>query len=86
MLVSVYVKPGSSRNRVGGVHDDRLVVAVTAAAVDGAANLAVIKAIAQALKISKSDVTVKSGLTSKRKVLEVRIMDEKMISLLRNQE
>jgi uncharacterized protein YggU (UPF0235/DUF167 family) len=62
------------------------VVAVTAAAVDGAANLAVIKAIAQALKISKSDVTVKSGLTSKRKVLEVRIMDQKMISLLRNQE
>lgn len=86
MLISVYVKPSSSRNRVGGVHDDLLVVAVTAAAVDGAANVAVIKAIAQALKISKSDVTVKSGLTSKRKVLEVSIMDEKLISLLRNQE
>ncbi|MFM8155602.1 MAG: DUF167 domain-containing protein, partial [Actinomycetes bacterium] len=40
--LSVRVKPGSSRARVGGSHDGALVVAVHAQPVDGAANESVI--------------------------------------------
>lgn len=86
MLVPVYVKPGSSRTHVGGTHDDRLIVNVSAAAVDGGANAAVIAAVAEALKIPKRDVRIKSGLTSRRKVLNVQISDAESISVLRNQD
>ena len=86
MLISVYVKPGSSRTSVGGTFDDRLIVSVTSAAVDGAANSAVIAALAKALEISKRDIRIKSGLTSKRKIIEVENCDPASISVLRNQE
>ena len=86
MLISVYVKPGSSRTSVGGTHDDRLVISVTSAAVDGAANTAVISALAKALNIPKRDIRIKSGLTSKRKVIDIDNCDPASISVLRNQE
>ncbi|MEI6406976.1 MAG: DUF167 domain-containing protein [Actinomycetes bacterium] len=82
MQISVYVKPGSSRNRVGGSHDDRLVVAVTAAAVDGAANSAVVIALSDALNTPKRNIHIKSGLTGKRKIVEVDGDFQELISQL----
>ncbi|MEI6867120.1 MAG: DUF167 domain-containing protein [Actinomycetes bacterium] len=86
MLVPVYVKPGAAHNRVGGSRDDRLVISVTAQAVDGSANEAVIKLLADVLKIPKRDIQVKSGLTSKRKMLIISGEFQKVISELQNQE
>jgi uncharacterized protein YggU (UPF0235/DUF167 family) len=88
MLISIFVKSAAARNKVGGSHDGRLIVSVMAAAVDGAANAAVISTLAKVLKIPKSDIRVKSGLTSKRKVIEIAIeIDEiqRRISELQNQ-
>ncbi len=82
MQISVYVKPGSSRNRVGGSHDERLVVAVTAAAVDGAANSAVVAALSDALNTPKRNIRIKSGLTGKRKIVEVDGDFQEVISQL----
>ena len=82
MQISVYVKPGSSRNQVGGSHDERLVVAVTAAAVDGAANSAVVAALSDALNTPKRNIRIKSGLTGKRKIVEVDGDFQEVISQL----
>ena len=82
MQISVYVKPGSSRNRVGGSLDERLVVAVTAAAVDGAANSAVVAALSDALNTPKRNIRIKSGLTGKRKIVEVDGDFQEVISQL----
>jgi hypothetical protein len=69
--VAVRVKPGASRTRVGGLHGDRLVVAVTARAVDGAATAAALEAVADALGVRPRLVRLVTGVTSRDKLLEV---------------
>ena len=62
-LLEIRVRPNSSRNKVGGTAGDppRLVVAVQAPAVDGKANAAVIKELADAFKLSARDFTIVHG-------------------------
>jgi len=69
--VAIRVRPGASRTRVGGLHGDRIVVAVTARAVDGAATEAALAAVADALGVRRRHVTLVSGATSRDKVVEV---------------
>ena len=67
------MKPGSSRNRVGGSYGQpaQLVVAVTAPAVDGRANDAVLSAVAEAFGLRASAVALVSGATSRTKQLRL---------------
>ena len=73
--VAVRVRPGASRTRVGGSYgsdaDVRLVVAVTARAVDGAATAAVLAAVAEALGVRPRQVTLVHGSTSRDKLVEI---------------
>lgn len=71
MRVPIRVKPGASRTAVGGTHADRLVVAVSARAVDGAATQATLVALADALGVRPRHVRLVSGATSRDKVVEV---------------
>lgn len=71
MRVSVRVKPGASRTRVGGEYDGALIVAVQERAVDGKATDAVLRAVAEVLNLRPYEVTLVSGETSRNKVLEV---------------
>jgi uncharacterized protein len=71
LLVHILVTPRASRARIGGVHDDRIKVAVTAPPVDDAANAAVIELFAKALHCRRSDVEVAQGQRSRRKTLRV---------------
>ncbi len=71
----VRVKPGARRQLVGGAWRGRLgealVVAVTAAAVDGKANEAVVAALAAALNVPRRNVTIAAGTRSRDKMIEV---------------
>ena len=69
--VGVRVKPGASRTAVGGAHDDRLVVAVGARAVDGAATEAALAAVAKAFGVRRRQVRPVAGVTSRDKVIEI---------------
>ena len=62
-LLEIRVRPNSSRNKVGGSVGDppRLVVAVQAPAVDGKANQAVIKELAEAFNLRARDFTIVFG-------------------------
>jgi len=71
--VTIRVKPGSSRSRVGGDRDGALVVAVTARAVDGRATESALAALADALGVRRRDVSLVTGATSRTKVVEVNV-------------
>jgi uncharacterized protein len=72
LSVRVRVRPGASRTSVGGRHGaEALVVAVSARAVEGQANRAVIDAVASAFGVRRSAVSVVVGQRSRDKVLFV---------------
>jgi uncharacterized protein (TIGR00251 family) len=67
----VHVRPGSSRTAVGGEHDGRLVVRVAAPAIDGRANDAVVRALADAMGAARADVTIAGGASARRKRIRI---------------
>lgn len=69
--VAIRVRPGASRTKVGGAYGDRLVVAVGARAVDGAATAAALDALAQAYGVRRRSVRLLTGATSRDKVVEI---------------
>ena len=71
ITVEVHVRPGARRTAVGGTHDGALVVAVSAPAVDGKANVAVAAAVADAFGLRRGAVTIVRGDTSRRKHLRL---------------
>lgn len=74
-LVTVRVKPGTSRTRVGGRYDGphgaALIVAVNAPPVDGRATVAAIAALADALGLRRADLSLRSGAASRDKIIAV---------------
>jgi hypothetical protein len=77
MRLSVRVTPGAATTVVAGTHGDGasapLRVRVAARAVDGAANAAVIAAVAEALGVRRSAVRIVRGAGSRSKLLEVDV-------------
>ena len=67
VVVSVHVQPGARADVAAGSFDGRLRVKVAAPADDGRANDAVTALLARLLGVRRSDVTLVSGRTSRRK-------------------
>lgn len=70
-LLKLHVTPRGSRNEVSGWREDTLCVKITAPPVEGAANAAIVKFIADALGIRKSQVELVSGDKSREKTVRV---------------
>lgn len=68
----VRVVPRASRNRIVGIRDGALSVALTAPPVDGAANEALKKLLAKALGVARADIEILHGERARLKVLRVR--------------
>jgi uncharacterized protein (TIGR00251 family) len=71
VVVPVRVSAGASRDRIMGEHGGALKLSVAAAPERGKANKAVCELVAKALGVSRSQVTVLSGDTSRDKKLLV---------------
>ena|SRR5258707_15874882 len=76
VTLSVRVSPRASQNEVTVDEAGALVVRTTSPPADGAANKAVIKLLSDALRVSKSSIRIKSGETSRSKVLIVEGLNE----------
>lgn len=68
---TVRVQPRSARNEIVGLHGDALKVRLSAPPVDGAANVALVDLLAEALGVPRRCVRIVSGATSRGKVVEV---------------
>ncbi|HEX9987354.1 MAG TPA: DUF167 domain-containing protein [Chloroflexia bacterium] len=71
VTIRVYVAPRSSANKVVGVYNGALKVALTAPPVEGAANKALVEFFAKTLGVPKSAVKLIAGETSRHKVLSI---------------
>lgn len=63
--------PRASTDRIDGVVDGELRVRVTAPPVEGAANAAVERVVADALRLAKGKVQVVAGATNRHKLIEI---------------
>jgi uncharacterized protein (TIGR00251 family) len=69
--IQVRVQPRASRNEVSGLRGDEIRVRVAAAPVDGAANEALSRLLAERLGVPRSAVLVTTGAASRSKVVQV---------------
>lgn len=67
----VEVKVRASRSAVLGVKGERLSVALAAPPVDGAANEALVRLLAEHFDLPRRDVSIVGGEKSRRKLLEL---------------
>ena len=68
---AVKVQPNASRTCVGGREGDFLKIRLAAPPVDGKANAALIEFLARRLSVPKACVHIRSGVSSRRKVIQV---------------
>jgi uncharacterized protein (TIGR00251 family) len=85
--IAIRVTPRSARPGIGGWRAgadgrEELEIRVSEAPADGAANAAVIRLLAKALGVPKSDVTIVSGQSSRHKRVAVPMTDEEARRLL----
>ena len=79
VLIRLHIQPKASKNRIVGLHDGCLKIAVAAPPVEGKANKAVVKFLADFFGVPARDVAVKSGAQSRRKVVVVKALDATQI-------
>ena len=86
-ILAIRVTPRSARPGIGEWKSDPggrlfLEIRVAAAPTDGSANAEVIKLIARALGLAKSEVTIVSGETARLKRLQVSLSENEVRSRL----
>ncbi len=72
ITLTLHIQPGAKKTEFAGLHGDALKIRLAAPPVDGKANEALVRFVAETLGLARTAVELKSGQTSRRKVLEVR--------------
>jgi uncharacterized protein len=69
---AVRVHPRAKKDAISGIIGDALKLSLTAPPVDGKANEACIRFLADSLRVPRSSVTIAAGETSRNKVIRVQ--------------
>lgn len=69
--LAVYVQPRASRTECTGIHDGAIRIRLAAPPVDGAANEALVRFLAERIGVPRSAVHVVRGQSGRRKVVAV---------------
>lgn len=71
LTLSLHIQPGAKKTAVAGPHGEALKIRLAAPPVDGKANAALLAYLAETLGVPKSATRLKSGETSRQKVVAV---------------
>lgn len=72
----ILVQPRASRNEIVGWQGDALKIRLTAPPVDGEANTACIRFLAEYFRVPRNQVQIAGGLKSKHKIIEISGLSE----------
>ena len=70
-ILPVRVHPGARKNDITGIHDGAIKVSITTPPTDGRANDALVGFLAERLHVSRSQITLLSGATSRSKIFRI---------------
>lgn len=73
MKFKVLIQPNAKKNEVVGNYSDALKIKIKAPPIDSKANQELIRFLSEILKISKSQVSVCHGETSKNKLIQLDV-------------
>jgi uncharacterized protein (TIGR00251 family) len=71
LTLRLHVQPGARRSEIAGVHGAALKVRIAAPATDNKANAALIEFLSETLDVPRSAVSIRLGVTGRRKTVEV---------------
>lgn len=71
VVITLHIQPGAKRTELVGLHGDALKIRLAAPPVDGKANAALLAFLAEVFKVSKREVELISGDTSRSKRVRV---------------
>ncbi len=72
LLLDCHLQPGAKRAEFAGQHGERLKIRISAPPVDGKANDALIHFLADAFAVSRQQVSLLSGQSSRQKRLRIQ--------------
>ena len=71
LTLRLHVQPGAKKTEVAGLYGDCLKIRLAAPPVDGKANECLLRALSNWFDVPLRQVSLKSGETSRRKVVEI---------------
>lgn len=71
VAIKVHAQPGAKRTEVAGLHGDCIKVRLASPPVDGKANACLIEFLARRLGVKRRQVSIKHGLSARRKTVFV---------------
>lgn len=72
VIITVHVQPNANQNKLIGFRDSILQLKIAAPPLKGKANKELIKFLSSLLGISKSNLSIEKGATSKTKTIAIR--------------
>jgi len=80
--MTVRVQPRASKSEIAGLHGEALKVRLTAPPVDGAANEALIRLLADTFGVPTRSITIVAGATSRTKIVQMDGVTEESVRRL----
>lgn len=75
LTLQIHAQPNAKSTAATGFHGDALKIRIAAPAVDDKANAALLSWLADELGLARSTLRIRSGATSRRKVIEIHPAD-----------
>ena len=72
LTLTLHIQPGAKRTEAAGLHGDALKIRLAAPPVEGKANTALLQFLAEIFNVPLRQVTLKQGVKSRRKVVEIQ--------------
>lgn len=72
LTLTLHIQPGAKRTEAVGLHGDALKIRLAAPPVEGKANTALLQFLAGTFGVPLRQVTLKQGVKSRRKVVEIQ--------------